>query len=47
MRHKECGGEIVLWINNKDERWHPWFLGYCPKCDVAVRPNEVIKEAER
>lgn len=38
--HKTCGEEIEEWKDEKGQ-WHPYFAGYCPKCDIAVTRNEV------
>jgi len=37
MIHKKCGTKIIEWKNDKGENYHMFFVGYCPKCDYAVR----------
>jgi len=37
MKHKKCGTKIIEWNNDKGENYPIFFVGYCPKCDYAVR----------
>jgi hypothetical protein len=41
MIHKGCGGNIIEYIDDNVEHWHPFFVGYCEDCGVAVTKEEV------
>jgi hypothetical protein len=36
MKHKSCGTEIEEYKTHEDIFYHPFFVGYCPKCDIAI-----------
>ena len=39
MKHKKCGTKIIEW-----GPWSRWFVGCCPKCDIAVTKEECESE---
>ena len=42
---KKCGNVIVDWVDSEGKHWHPFFVGYCPDCDVPcllVRLRNVL-----
>ena len=40
---KKCGNVIVDWVDSEGKHWHPFFVGYCPDCDVPLPSCEVEK----
>jgi hypothetical protein len=40
MRHKICNTKIEEYKTEEGMHYHPFFVGYCPKCDIAVTRQE-------